>query len=236
VNVRHALLGTLKGTGIVIGGLVLALIVGSVILPPLLRGWYNRLGATDAEIEAVLPGDDLIAEATSSSTRAITIEAPYDLVHKLIVQMGYQRAGWYGWDWFYKATGSAEFVDGSYSSRVVPELQDLAVGDTVYINKAVGYEVVRIEPGVLVLFAAMAADGRKLEPNDPSAQSAMSWAWVAEPVDDDTTRLVLRIRNGGSGFGGFVGWLFDNPLDMGGSAFAYKTLAGLKRTAEDLAD
>ena len=219
---------------LLLGVLLVAIVMGSVALPPILRGAYNRWGATDEEVARALPGDDLVPDATSASTKAITIKAPYQLVHQLVVQMGYQRAGWYGWDWFYKATKSAGFVDGGYSRRIVPELQDLAVGDTVHINAMVGYNVVVNEPGQLLLFGAMAQDGSAVAADDPSAVSLMSWAWIAESVDEKTTRLILRIRNGGPGFGGFVDWLYANPLDLGGAIMAEKTLFGIRRVAEDL--
>jgi hypothetical protein len=58
-----------------------ALQVGeTLIFSPVLRGWYNRWGATDAEIERVLPGDDLLPESLLGYTRAITIHAPAERV------------------------------------------------------------------------------------------------------------------------------------------------------------
>lgn len=224
-----------KWAGVGLAAFLALVLVGSTIVPPLARGRYNRWGATDDEVGRALPGDELVPDATSSSTKAVTIEAPAALVHELVVQMGYQRAGWYGWDWFYNMTGSSDFVDGRYSTRVVPELQDVAVGDRIYINEMVGYDVVRNDADAFLLFGAMNEKGEACDPDDRAVCSTMSWAWVIEAVDEDTTRLILRIRNGGPGFGGFVDWLYANPLDLGGAIMGYKTLVGLRNTAEDLA-
>ena len=45
---------------------------------------------------------------------------------------------------------------------------------------------------------------------------------------------MLRTRAGGASQGEFVDWLYDKPLDLGGAIFGYKTLRGIKRTAEKL--
>ena len=51
------------------------------------------------------------------------------------------------WGAFYNATGSSDFVDGHYSTRIVPELQNVKVGDRININDMVAYEVVRADRG-----------------------------------------------------------------------------------------
>jgi hypothetical protein len=70
-----------------------------------------------------MPGDDLIADA-ASSTRAITIAAPPQQVWPWLVQLGYGRAGWYSYDWIDN--------DGQPSAgHIIPELQQLQVGDQI---------------------------------------------------------------------------------------------------------
>ena len=59
-----------------------------------------------------------------------------------------------GWDWFYDATGSSDFVDGHYSTRIVPELQHVNVGDRISINDVVAYEVTQANPGAALVLAA----------------------------------------------------------------------------------
>ena len=242
-TIGHGALVTLKWAGIVAGVLVALLVIGFVAVPPITRAFTDRLGATDAKVAAKLPGDEWVKDAQQSATRGITIDAPAALVAQLVRQQGYKRAGWHGWDAFYNATGSGEFVDGHFSTRVVPELQGITVGDKVFINKAVGY-FVEIDdaptasgPGVLALYSG----GNASAPALRAAQSAeataasTSWVWVMTPVSATQTRLVLRIRGDMRGQGGFVAWLFNNPLDFGGALFANKTLQGIKDTAEALA-
>ena len=60
-----------------------------------------RWGATDAEVAAVLPGDELDSPMGDRpiSTRAITVDAPPEAVWPWIVQMGSGRAGFYTHEW-----------------------------------------------------------------------------------------------------------------------------------------
>jgi hypothetical protein len=55
------------------------------------RPSYLRWGATEEEVTRRLPGDDLAADSTVGSTRAITIEAPVEEVWPWLVQIGYGR-------------------------------------------------------------------------------------------------------------------------------------------------
>jgi hypothetical protein len=237
-SIGHGALVTAKWFGIVVGGLIALIVVGSVIVPPLTRGFTDRWGATDAEVAETLPGDEWVKTPQQSATRAITVDAPAGLVNQLVRQQGYQRAGWHGWDWFYQMTGSAGFVDGHYSTRVVPELQGITVGDKVFINSMVAY-IVEIDdkPGVFALYSGADDSGTKLRAADSAkaTKASTSWVWVARPIGPNKTRLILRIRGDMRGSGEFVSWLFNNPLDLGGALFANKTLNGIKATAEALA-
>lgn len=233
----HVTLGVLKWVGIVLAGFLALVVVGSVVLPSLTRGLTDRWGATDAEVADKLPGDELVRDPQQSATRAITIAAPASLVRQLIRQQGYKRAGWHGWDWFYNATGSGDFVDGHFSTRVVPELQDVALGDRVFINSAVSYEVVSDDPGAFLLWSGGDSKGKTLSVKDAAAATgaSTSWAWIIREVDPGTTRLILRVRGDMRGQGPVLAWLFDKPFDLGGALFANKTLHGIKNTAEALA-
>lgn len=227
--------GVLKWLAIGLVAIIGVFILGCVIVPPLTRSHTDRWGATDTEVAATMLGDELVPNVHSTSTRAITINAPADTVYSLVVQMGYKRAGWSGWDWFYNMTGSSDFVDGHYSKRIVPVLQDLAVGDTVAINEMVEYDVVKAErPNALLLAISREKDRERLEYGNPAAVNSQTWLWSIEAIDENTTRLILRQRSGDVFDSAFLTWLFDKPLDFGGSLFAHKTLVGLKRVAEDL--
>ncbi|MFC5262679.1 hypothetical protein ACFPJ1_11240 [Kribbella qitaiheensis] len=64
----------------------------------LYRPWHLRWGSTDAEVDATLPGDEIVDEPTFAATRAVTIDAPPADVWPWIVQLGFNRAGWYSYD------------------------------------------------------------------------------------------------------------------------------------------
>ena len=53
-----------------------------------------------------------------------------------LVQIGYKRAGWYSYDFIHRAMGIAGSPDDDRCSanRIIPELQQLEVGDSVEIG------------------------------------------------------------------------------------------------------
>ena len=64
----------------------------------LVRRLGQRSGATDEEVDAALPGDEVIPHPMIETTHAITIQAPPSEVWRWLVQAGYRgsgRAGWY---------------------------------------------------------------------------------------------------------------------------------------------
>lgn len=232
----HTVLLIGKWLLITIGSLIAILILGFLLVPPLTRGFTDRWGATKAEVAATLPGDEHVADPKQNSTKAITIHAPADTVYSLLVQMGYQRGGWYGWDWFYNMTGSSDFVGGKHAETMVPELQKFGVGDQMAINKMVTFDaLVADRPTALVLATAHAADASPVPITSPKSVGGMTWAWIVQPIDANSCRLILRTRSGGASQGGFVDWLYNAPLDFGGAVMGYKTLIGIRNAAEKLA-
>ena len=97
----------------------------AVACSPPARRWILGWGATTAERELPLPGDDLVADADIQSTRAVTIDAPPASVWPWLVQMGSGRGGAYTYDWIENLLG----LDMHSADRILPELQDLALGD-----------------------------------------------------------------------------------------------------------
>ncbi len=223
-----------KWVFIVVAGLVVLLIVGFLLVPPATRWFTDSWGATPEEVSAKLPGDELIPAKREVSTKAITIAAPPDTVYALIQQMGQHRAGWYGWDWFYNLSKSSDFVDGHFSRRIVPELQNVEVGDQININDMVSYEVVVADPGSAFVLAAGSLDPDQLGRRSmPETWTENTMAWVLRPTADGGTRLLLRMRADGTETG-FARWIWNGPLNFGGAIFSRKTMVGLKRVAESL--
>ena len=69
-----------------------------------------------------IPGADLVPGGERAATMAVTIDAPPDQVWPWLVQLGWDRAGWYSWD-------RLDNAGRPVRTRVHPEWQDLAVGD-----------------------------------------------------------------------------------------------------------
>ena len=55
-------------------------------------------GATRAEVDGVLPGDEVLPAADLVSTRAITIDARPEDVWAWVAQLGQGRGGFYSYD------------------------------------------------------------------------------------------------------------------------------------------
>ena len=158
----------------VAGAAVLA--IAAVVGAPILRRRMLDWGATPEETARALPGDELLPDADLVATRAITIAAPPPAVWPWLVQVGVGRAGAYAYDWLDRLFG----VDVRSARRIVPEFQDLAVGDVVPVsNDGTGLRVRLMEPERVL--GTLTDDG------------TWAWTWVLEP-DGGGTRLLSRTR------------------------------------------
>jgi hypothetical protein len=129
------LVSMLGWLGLAIGALGTITVLGAYRL--WIQPWQHRWGATDEEIRHPMPGDDLVPDA-ASTTRAITIAAPPEQVWPWLVQLGYDRGGWYSYDWIDN--------DGQPSAdRIIPELQQLQVGDQILMLPGMGPRVREVE-------------------------------------------------------------------------------------------
>jgi hypothetical protein len=149
----------------------------------------RRSGATPAEKLVPLPGDELVLDPMGESTRAITIDAePHD-VWPWLVQMGFpaHRAGWYTPHALDRLT--FEIAQRS-ADRIVPELQQLSVGDRVpdSLDRSVYFTVVRVDPPrALVLHST-----RHVIP--PIRTIDFTWAFVVREAAPGQSRLLMRAR------------------------------------------
>jgi hypothetical protein len=71
-----------------------AALAGYVIARP----YLFRLGATDEEVAAELPGDGRVPDAQIHGTRAVTVDVPPEAVWPWLAQIGYRPAGRYAFD------------------------------------------------------------------------------------------------------------------------------------------
>src|SRR5512132_3230892 len=179
----------------------------------LLRRPILNWGATDAEANARLPGDELLEEADGVATRAITIDAPASAVWPWVAQMGPSpRGGAYTYDWIENLLG----LDMHSTNRVLPEYQHPQVGDTLgYGKNRMRFE--RVEPRRVL--ATRSEDG--------------NWVWTfVLDEQDGTTRLISRNRFRLPSLTAQIGMVPMEPASLG---MERKMLRGIKRRAERLA-
>lgn len=208
---------------------------------PRVRSW----GVDPNEAELRLPGDDLIIDATAIETRGITIDAPVSAVWPWLVQMGYQRAGWYSYD--------AIDNKGTSSDSIVPELQQLSTGDILPTHPGGGFRVEVLEPEkALVLYIdtelgqqqARAAElegktdlptpGLKMTSafgKTALPEFAASWAFYLKPTDDGKTRLIERFRAQTPGNGPATAVLGE-IMGTGVVLMTRKQMLGIKQRVE----
>ena len=132
-----------------------------------------RWGATDAEVVRAMPGDQIQPQPIFNATRAVTIDARPEQIWPWLVQIGYGRAGWYGYDWIDN--------DGLPSAdRIIPASQHVKVGDDLAIGKGNIFKVVAVEPNHYLVWA--------------SPDGGYSMAVALYPLDANHARLVWRIH------------------------------------------
>lgn len=75
-------------------------LAGLVLIVYLLwaRPYQLRWGATNDEVARPMPGDELDPTPTFLANRAITINGTPQEIWPWLLQMGYGRAGYYGYD------------------------------------------------------------------------------------------------------------------------------------------
>ena len=207
--------------------------------------WRATWGVTAGEAAMVLPGDDLVPEPTAIDTRAITIDAPPDVVWPWLVQMGYGRGGWYSYDRL--------DMRGRSADRIVPDWQALAVGDVVQTDPGGGFVVRSVDPhrslvlGVdeaiiaarrqtasdRVAAPGLAASGTFMEAAVPPEFRA-TWAFVLEPVEGGRTRLIERFR-AWFGAGSTMNPALGPILGFGVFVMMRRQLLGIRQRAERMA-
>jgi hypothetical protein len=158
-----------------------------------LKRWAGRWGTRPEELARVWPGDELSPHATAVTTRAISITAPADTVWAWLIQIGQDRSGFYSYTWLENLFRCAM----PRVERIVPEWQQRAVGDIVWLARRERYhgearqKVVRIDRG-RVLSLASPADWGRLVRHETSAGG--TWTFILLPQTAQTTRLIVRSR------------------------------------------
>jgi len=184
-----------------------------------LRGYQMNWGATAEEIDRYMVGDELLEDPELNATRAVEIRASPAEVWPWIVQMGYKRAGFYGFD---------KLDNGGVpsSDTIMPEFQGLQVGDSIPGGEYKGQifhimGVVEMDPerAMLWVFAKGTPWG------------GATWSWGLYETGDGRTRLVSRLRQKYT-FGsaqGIISWSMIDAIEI---LMMRTTLLGIKHRAE----
>lgn len=180
---------------------------------PLMRRWHRSWGATGEEAGATFFGDELLSNCQFECTRGIDIDAPPEDVWPWLVQVGYGRAGFYSHDLL-------DNLGHPSLDRVVPELQEVAIGDLVpmfrTVNDRTAFQIAALEPPRRLLWT----------------KADSTWAWELRDDGVGGTRLLTRLR---------MRYRWDRPAEAGLSVILQefgdfpmmrKMLKEIKRRAE----
>lgn len=212
---RMRTLVTAGAAGLAVGGVIAAGLRSTA-------SW----GATRDEFLMEMEGDDLVRDPTMRTTHAVTVDAPPEAVWPWIIQMGYERGGWYLPYWMDHTLFGHEYRS---AETILPEYQGLGVGDTIPDGPpgTAWYDIVRCEPPhVLVLhstthvWASLRARGGWID---------WTWAFRLFALPGGRTRLVVRVR------GRLGPWwlraLYAATVVPGDALMAYWMLTGIARRA-----
>lgn len=196
----------------VLGGAVLA-------VAGFLRRRSLRWGATDHEASLPLPGDELMASANLTATRAVTIGATAEEIWPWIAQLGQGRGGFYSYDLLENLVG----CDIHSADRIVQEWQGVEVGATVNLAAQVPLTVALVDSGkALVLSGGIPLVG-------DTAPYSFTWAFVLREDTNGTTRLVVRER-----YGYLRRWapLLVEPVELVSLVMSRRMLRGIRERSE----
>jgi hypothetical protein len=182
-----------------------------------IRQWMSRWGATASDRVRVMAGDSLLVDPTYSGTMAVSVDAPPEDIWPWLVQIGYQRGGLYSYDWLDRLFG---YLDRPSATCILPEFQDLAVGDEIPLGRGPSWPVAVVEPR-----RALVLDMRNM--------GGFDWVWQfgLYGIDEKRTRLVSR-----SSVRTSTVWarLFTYAIEPAGFLMTRRMLLGIKERAEAL--
>ena len=192
-------------------------LAGLVVAVALLTPWMNNWGATQDEIAAEFPGDELVPEPAVFLNRAVSINAAPEDIYPWIVQLDAKRGGWYSYDWLETHLINCPMTN---ADRIHPEWQNLEVGDLIDMcpnGVPPAYMVAQIFPNQAIVIGHQ-EDGEWVD----------LYQFVIVPQGDGTSRLILRTRTM------MTGWLWS-LIRPGAFIMERGMLLGIKERAEQLA-
>lgn len=174
-------------------------IYGAVIRP-----WLQNWGSTEAERRRRYPGDGE-GKPLFKVTRAVTVHAPAEEVWKWLVQIGEDKGGFYSYDWLENLAGCHVHS----ADEIHPEWQNLKAGDKLVLIHGTGPHIVAVDP--------------------PRSLVIEGWgAYVIEPIDDASCRLVARSHTdrGPAAIAHLI------AMELPHAIMERRTLLGIKQRAE----
>src|SRR5512133_2155591 len=196
-----------KHTG---AGLLLAGVTAAVYFR-FLRDRHMNWGATNAEARGPVAGDELLPHASIVATRVVEIDAPPSAIWPWLVQMGPGRGGAYTYDWIERRLG----VDIHNVDRVIPELQNLTLGDEIPMpGYAMRVERLDNEQAMVIR----------------SSNGAWVWSFELRPTSEHT-RLISRNRFDSPAWTA-KDWLAYPTMEPGSWLMERKMLLTIKQRAE----
>jgi hypothetical protein len=150
-----------------------ALLVTAILTGVISRRPVRPLGD---EKRRALPGDQLLANSRARWTHGVTLHARPREIWPWLVQMGCRRAGWYSYD-------GLDNGGVASANRIVPELQRVEVGDLFPASPTAedGFFVKAVDPEHSLVLGGEAG-----------TRYSATWAFVLEPQDETSTRLLTR--------------------------------------------
>jgi hypothetical protein len=184
-----------------------------------IRDLQMNWGATGEEIRGAMMADELLEDPEMNATRAIEINARPEEVWPWVVQIGYKRGGFYGFD---------NLDNGGHrsSDTVLLQYQDLQVGDSIPGGEYKGrtfniLKVVGMDPGREMAWVFL----------EGTPWGGATWSWKVYSIDDGKSRLVSRLRQKYSldSFQEVVQWSMIDAIEI---LMMRTTLRGIKMRAE----
>jgi hypothetical protein len=150
----------------------------------ILTPWMDRWGATDEEIAASFPGDELVPAPASFVNRAVTVNATPEKIYPWIVQLGADKGGMYSYDWF---ESNILQCNQKNAERIHNEWQELKLGDEMNMcpegSGPPPYIIAQIVPNKAIIM------GHK-----ENGEWVDLWQFIILPQADGTSRIITRTR------------------------------------------
>ena len=198
------------------------LVYGSILVAlyfAFIRDFQMNWGATSEEISQTMMGDELLDKPDMNATRAIEINARPEEIWPWIVQIGYNRGGFYGFD-------NIDNGGQPSSDSILTEFQNLQIGDSIPGGEYKGrifhiLEVVELEPGREMAWTFLKG----------TPWGGGTWSWKVYSIDAERSRLVSRLRQKYSfdSFQGVVSWSMIDAIEI---LMMRTALGGIKLRAE----